>query len=174
MRHRNPPVNILVNNAGTIWRAPASRHSNEAWDTVLAVNLTAPFILAREIGATMVERRSGKILFTASLLSYQGGVFVPGYAAAKSGIAGLTRALANEWAVSGVNVNALVPGYIETDNTASLRADATRANSILERIPAGRWGFPSDLAGAAVFLCSSASDFIHGALVPVDGGWLSR
>ncbi|MDI1466212.1 SDR family oxidoreductase [Catellatospora sp. KI3] len=171
-RHR--PVDILINNAGTIARAPAAVHSDEDWDRVLAVDLTAQFILAREVGRSMLARGTGKIVFTASLLSFQGGITVPGYAAAKSGVAGLTRALANEWAPYGVNVNAIVPGYIATDNNQALRDDPDRNAAILERIPAGRWGTPADLAGVAVFLASAASDYVHGTLVPVDGGWLSR
>jgi 2-dehydro-3-deoxy-D-gluconate 5-dehydrogenase len=168
------PVDILVNNAGTIARAPAAEHSDADWDHVLAVNLTSQFILTRELGREMLARGRGKIIFTASLLSFQGGVTVPGYAASKSGIAGLTRALANEWASRGVNVNAIVPGYIATDNTQPLRDDAARDAAILGRIPAGRWGQPEDLGGAAVFLASAASEYVHGALIPVDGGWLGR
>ncbi|WP_155370702.1 SDR family oxidoreductase [Catellatospora vulcania] len=168
------PVDVLVNNAGTIARAPAAEHSDEDWDHVLAVDLTAPFILAREVGREMLARHSGKIIFTASLLSFQGGITVPGYAAAKSGIAGLTRALANEWAARGVNVNAIVPGYIATDNNQALRDDPQRNAAIVDRIPAGRWGAPADLGGVAVFLASAASDYVHGTLVPVDGGWLGR
>jgi 2-dehydro-3-deoxy-D-gluconate 5-dehydrogenase len=167
-------VDVLVLNAGTIRRAPAARHSDEDWDHVLAVNLTAPFLLARELGRHMLERGHGKIIFTASLLSFQGGITVPGYAAAKSGVAALTRALANEWAAGGVNVNAIAPGYIATDNTAALRADPARDRAILERIPAGRWGTPQDLAGATVFLASAAADYVHGVVLPVDGGWLGR
>jgi 2-deoxy-D-gluconate 3-dehydrogenase len=168
------PADILVNNAGTIARAPATEHSDADWGRVLQVNLTSQFVLARAIGRTMLERRRGKIVFTASLLSFQGGVNVASYTAAKSGIAGLTRALANEWAPYGVNVNAIAPGYIETDNTAALRADPKRSQAILERIPAGRWGVPADLRGAVVFLASRASDYVHGTVLPVDGGWLGR
>jgi 2-deoxy-D-gluconate 3-dehydrogenase len=167
-------VDILVNNAGTIKRAPAAQHTDDMWDEVLAVNLSAQFVLSRELGRAMVARGHGKIIFTASLLSFQGGVNVPGYTAAKSGLVGLTRALANEWAPHGVNVNAIVPGYISTDNTQALRDDASRNTAILERIPAGRWGRPDDLAGAAVFLSSPAADYVHGAALPVDGGWLGR
>ncbi|MFC0529329.1 SDR family oxidoreductase [Phytohabitans kaempferiae] len=167
-------VDILVNNAGTIRRAPAAQHSDEMWDEVLAVNLSAQFVLSRDIGRGMVARGHGKIIFTASLLSFQGGVNVPGYTAAKSGLVGLTRALANEWAPHGVNVNAIVPGYVATDNTQPLRDDPSRNTAILDRIPAGRWGRPDDLAGAAVFLASPASDYVHGAAIPVDGGWLGR
>jgi len=174
LREHAPAVDILVNNAGTIRRAPAAQHSDEDWDHVLEVNLSAQFVLARELGRAMVERGSGRIIFTASMLSFQGGVTVPGYAAAKSGIAGLTRALANEWAGRGVNVNAIAPGYIATDNTQALRDDPGRSRSILERIPAGRWGEPGDLAGAVVFLASDAARYVHGAVIPVDGGWLAR
>ena len=167
-------ADVLVNNAGTIARAPAAQHPDEAWDHVLAVNLSAQFRLSREIGAAMLARGSGKIIFTASLLSFQGGVNVPGYTASKSAIAGLTKALANEWAGRGVNVNAIAPGYIATDNTRALREDPDRSQAILDRIPAGRWGQPEDLAGAVVFLASSAADYVHGAVLPVDGGWLGR
>ncbi|MEU4215105.1 SDR family oxidoreductase [Actinoplanes sp. NPDC026623] len=168
------PVDILVNNAGTIRRAPAAEHTDAMWDEVLAVDLSAQFVLSRDLGRGMVARGRGKIIFMASLLSFQGGVNVPGYTAAKSGLIGLTRALANEWAPHGVNVNAIVPGYIGTDNTRALRDDPGRNTAILERIPAGRWGVPGDLAGAAVFLASPAADYVHGAAVPVDGGWLGR
>ena len=165
---------ILVNNAGTIERAPAVDHPLESWDRVLEVNLSSQFVLTQLVARPMLERGSGKIIFTASLLSFQGGINVPGYTASKSGIAGLTKALANEWAARGVNVNAIAPGYIATDNTAALRGDPSRARSILERIPAGRWGAASDLGGAAVFLASAASDYVHGVTLPVDGGWLGR
>lgn len=168
------PVDILVNNAGTIERAPAAQHPSEAWDRVLQVNLSSQFLLTQAVGRGMLARRRGKIVFTASLLSFQGGITVPGYAASKSGIAGLTRALANEWAGHGVNVNAIAPGYIATDNTAALRADPERSRSIVERIPAGRWGEPGDLGGAVVFLCAPASDYVSGVVLPVDGGWLGR
>lgn len=168
------PIDILVNNAGTIARAPAVEHDDASWDTVLQVNLTAPFILSREIGRTMVERGSGKIIFTASLLSFQGGIKVPSYTASKSAIAGLVRALSNEWAPHGVNVNAITPGYIATDNTHALRIDPERNTQILERIPAGRWGEPTDIEGATLLLASHASDYICGAIIPVDGGWLAR
>ncbi|MFL0711281.1 MAG: SDR family oxidoreductase [Microcella pacifica] len=171
---RTDEVDILVNNAGTIRRQPAAEHSDEYWDQVISVNLTSQFVLTRAIGQFMLSRARGKIIFTASLLSFQGGVFVPGYAAAKSAIVGLTKALANEWAASGVNVNAIAPGYIATDNTAALRADAERSAEILSRIPAARWGEPSDLQGAAVFLASPASDYVNGVTLPVDGGWLGR
>ncbi|MDG9677173.1 2-dehydro-3-deoxy-D-gluconate 5-dehydrogenase KduD [Micromonospora sp. DH14] len=168
------PVDILVNNGGTIARAPAAEHPDEMWDQVIEVNLSSQFILSREIGRTMVERGRGKIVFTASLLSFQGGITVPGYAASKSGVAGLTKALANEWAAHGVNVNAIAPGYIATDNTQALRDDPDRNQAILGRIPAGRWGRADDLGGATVFLASSASDYVNGVVLPVDGGWLGR
>lgn len=169
-----PPVDILVNNAGSILRAPAAGHPDAYWDEILAANLTAPWMLAREIGRAMLERRSGKIIFIASLLSFQGGILVPSYAASKGGVAQLVKALANEWAQHGVNVNAIAPGYIATDNTAALRADPERNPAILARIPAARWGEPADLAGAAVFLASRASDYVHGSILAVDGGWLGR
>ena len=168
------PVDVLVNNAGTIERAPAAQHPLDLWDKVLTVNLSSQFRLTQAVGAAMIERGHGKVVFTASLLSFQGGVNVPGYTAAKSGIAGLTKALANEWAPLGVNVNAIAPGYIATDNTTALRADPVRSRAILDRIPAGRWGEADDLAGATVFLASSASDYVNGVVLPVDGGWLGR
>jgi 2-dehydro-3-deoxy-D-gluconate 5-dehydrogenase len=168
------PVDILVNNAGSIARAPAAEHSDADWDRIIAVDLSSQFVLSREIGRGMVARGRGKIIFTASLLSFQGGINVPGYTAAKSGIAGLTRALSNEWAAHGVQVNAIAPGYIATDNTQALRADAGRNAAILDRIPAGRWGLAEDIGGATVFLASSASDYVTGAVIPVDGGWLAR
>jgi 2-deoxy-D-gluconate 3-dehydrogenase len=169
-----PRLDILILAAGTIERAPAIEHADELWDRVLDVNLTAQFILARGLGRRMVGEGSGKIVFVASMLSFQGGVTVPGYAASKGGIAQLTKALANEWAPHGVNVNAVAPGYIATDNTRALREDETRSRQILERIPAGRWGEPADVAGAFVFLSSRASDYVHGIVLPVDGGWLAR
>jgi len=171
---RARPVDILVNNAGTIRRAPADRHRDADWDLVLQVNLTAQFALARAIGGAMVARGHGKIIFTASLLSFQGGITVPGYTAAKHGVAGLTKALANEWAPHGVNVNAIAPGYIATDNTQALRDDPARSAAILDRIPAGRWGNADDLAGATVFLASDAAAYVHGTILAVDGGWLGR
>lgn len=167
-------INILVNNAGTIKRQPAAEHSDAYWDEVIAVNQTAPFILTREIGKRMIAEGSGKIIFTASLLSFQGGITVPGYAASKGAVAQLTKAFANEWAAKGVNVNAIVPGYISTDNTTALRADENRSRSILERIPAGRWGDPEDFKGPVVFLSSKAADYVHGTLLTVDGGWMGR
>lgn len=167
-------VDILVNNAGTITRRPAAEHGDADWDHVLATNLDAPFVLARELGQHMVTRREGKIIFIASLLSFQGGITVPGYTASKHAIAGVTKALANEWAASGVNVNAIAPGYMDTDNTEALRNDPARSRAILERIPAGRWGTPGDVAGAAVFLASNLADYIHGTVLTVDGGWMAR
>lgn len=167
-------IDILVNNAGTISRAPAAEHDDDQWDHVLEVNLTSAFRLSRAIGATMLARGRGKVIFTASLLSFQGGINVPSYTASKSGLAGLTMALSNEWSAQGVNVNAIAPGYIATDNTQALRDDADRKQAILERIPAGRWGEPGDLAGATVFLASQASDYVNGIVLPVDGGWLGR
>lgn len=167
-------LDILVNNAGTIDRSPALDVSEEAWDRVLAVNLDAVFHLSQAAGRLMVEAGGGKIINIASMLSFQGGVLVPSYAASKHAVAGITKALANEWAALGINVNAVAPGYIETANTAPLRADAQREQAIAERIPAGRWGRPTDVAATIVFLASSAADYVHGAIIPVDGGWLSR
>jgi 2-deoxy-D-gluconate 3-dehydrogenase len=167
-------VDILVNNAGTIERAPAAEHPLEFWDRVISVNLSSQFVLTQAVGRSMIERGHGKIIFTASLLSFQGGINVPGYTAAKSGIAGLTKALSNEWVGRGVTVNAIAPGYIATDNTQALQDDPDRSRAILERIPAGRWGTASDLAGATVFLASDASDYVSGITLPVDGGWLGR
>ena len=174
VRADNHRPDILVNNAGTIRRAPAAEHGDDIWDEVIDVNLRAQFILSREIGRDMIERGSGKIIFTASILSFQGGITVPGYTSAKGAIAQLTKALANEWASKGVNVNAIAPGYIATDNTQALRDDPDRSQSILDRIPAGRWGRPEDLAGPAVFLASSASDYVNGTILTVDGGWMGR
>ncbi len=168
------PIDILVNNAGVIRRTPAAEHSDEDWDIVIEVNLNAQFVLAREIGKRMIERGQGKIIFIASLLAFQGGITVPGYAASKGGIAQLTMALSYEWAGKGVNVNAIAPGYIETDNTTALRADPTRVKAILDRIPAGRWGRPEDLRGAVVFLASGASQYVNGTILTVDGGWMGR
>jgi len=170
----NEVIDILVNNAGTILRNPAVIHSDEFWDSVLEVNLSAQFVLTRALGAKMIEKGYGKVIFIASLLSFQGGINVPGYAAAKGGIASLTKALANEWASKGVNVNAIAPGYIETDNTEALRNDPDRSTSILQRIPANRWGKPDDFAGPAIFLASDASDYVHGTILTVDGGWMGR
>jgi 2-deoxy-D-gluconate 3-dehydrogenase len=169
-----PVIDILVNNAGTILRKPAVEHPDEYWDRVMEVNLNSQFVLSREIGKEMVRRGSGKIIFTSSLLAFQGGITVPGYAAAKGGVAQLAKALANEWAKAGVQVNAIAPGYIETDNTEALRNDPVRNPAILARIPAGRWGTVEDLQGAVVFLASSASDYVNGTLLTVDGGWMGR
>jgi len=167
-------IDILVNNAGIIKRQPAVDHSDEFWDSVIEVNLSSMFRLSRAIGAQMLERGSGKIINIASLLSFQGGITVPGYAAAKGGVAQLTKALANEWAPRGINVNAIAPGYMATDNTAALRDDPVRSRQILERIPAARWGTPADLAGAVIFLASPSSDYVNGQVLAVDGGWLGR
>ncbi len=167
-------VDILVNNAGIIRRAPAADFSDADWDAVLEINLTAVFRLSRAIGGHMLERGSGKIINIASLLAFQGGLWVPSYAAAKSGVAQITKALANEWAGRGVNVNAIAPGYMLTDNTKPLVADETRYRQITDRIPQGRWGTPEDLAGAAVFLASAASDYVNGHILVVDGGWMGR
>ena len=168
-------IDILVNNAGMIRRAPAAEYPMEFWDELIAVDLTAVFRLSQLAGRHMLERKAaGKIVNIASLLSFQGGILVPAYAAAKGGIAQLTKALANEWASKGINVNAIAPGYMATDNTAALRDDPVRNRQILERIPAGRWGEPEDITGAALFLCSSASDYVHGHVLAVDGGWLAR
>jgi 2-dehydro-3-deoxy-D-gluconate 5-dehydrogenase len=167
-------IDILVNNAGVIRRSPAAEFPIADWDELLAVNLSAVFRLSQLAGQHMLKAGRGKIVNIASLLSFQGGILVPAYAAAKGGVAQLTKALANEWAAKGINVNAIVPGYMATDNTLALREDPQRSRQILERIPAGRWGQASDLAGAAVFLCSSASDYVHGHLLVVDGGWLAR
>jgi 2-deoxy-D-gluconate 3-dehydrogenase len=168
------PIDILVNNAGTIYREPAAEHPDDEWDRVIEVNLNAQFILAREFGKEMLERGHGKVIFTASLLSFQGGITVPGYAASKGGIAQLTKALSNEWASQGVNVNAITPGYIATDLTAALQADPVRSQNILSRIPAGRWGTPDDFKGAIVYLSSEASNYVNGAILVVDGGWMGR
>ncbi|MDR2566381.1 MAG: 2-dehydro-3-deoxy-D-gluconate 5-dehydrogenase KduD [Bifidobacteriaceae bacterium] len=167
-------LDILVNNAGIIHREPATDHAAEAWRRVMAINLDAAFFLAQAAGRAMVAQGSGKIIFIASMLSFQGGILVPSYTATKHAVAGLTKAFANEWAASGVNVNAIAPGYMATDNTTALRADPVRSESILSRIPAGRWGTPADLAAIAVFLSAPASDYLNGAVVPVDGGWLVR
>ncbi len=174
VRAECPPVDILVNNAGTILRKPAVDHPDEYWDQVMRINLDAQFILSREVGRDMVGRGRGKIIFTASLLTFQGGITVPGYAASKGAIGSLVKALANEWAAKGVNVNAIAPGYIATDNTEALRGDPDRSASILARIPAGRWGEPDDFKGPAVFLASAAADYVHGTILTVDGGWMGR
>ena len=170
----HPVVDILVNNAGSVLRAPAAEHSDEYWDTIMETNLNAQFILSREFAAGMIERGSGKIIFTASLLTFQGGITVPGYAASKGGLGQLTKALANEWAGKGINVNAIAPGYIATDNTQALQDDPVRSEQILTRIPAGRWGNPDDFKGPVVFLASAASDYMHGHIMLVDGGWMGR
>jgi 2-dehydro-3-deoxy-D-gluconate 5-dehydrogenase len=167
-------VDLLINNAGLIRRSPSAMLSEADWDVVLEVNLSSVFRLAQVAGAHMLERGQGKIVNIASLLSFQGGLFVAAYAASKGGVAQLTKALANEWAARGVNVNAIAPGYVRTENTTALQNDATRSRQILERIPAGRWGEPADIAGAAVFLCSRASDYVHGHVLTVDGGWMGR
>jgi len=167
-------IDILINNAGTIKRAPAAEHADELWDEVLAINLDAPFRLARALGGRMLEQGSGKIIFTASLLTFQGGINVPGYAASKGAIGSVVKALANEWGGRGVNVNAIAPGYIATDNTEALRNDPDRSVGILGRIPAGRWGNPDDFKGPTVFLASAAADYVHGTILTVDGGWMGR
>ena len=167
-------VDILINNAGIIRRSPAAEYSAEDWAQVIEINLNAVFRLSQLAGRKMLGQGSGKIVNIASLLSFQGGVFVPAYAASKGAVAQLTKALANEWAPKGINVNAIAPGYMATNNTTALRADPVRSRQILDRIPAGRWGTPEDLAGAAVFLASAASDYIHGHVLVVDGGWMAR
>lgn len=174
VKTENPIIDILFNNAGTSMRSPAASMPDDYWDKIIEVNLSSHFILSREIGKDMVARKSGKIVFTASMLSFSGGLFVPNYAASKGGIAQLTKALANEWAGAGVSVNAIAPGYIDTRLTKPLQEDQERNRTILDRLPAGRWGLPDDLKGVAVFLASAASDYVHGAIVNVDGGWLSR
>ncbi|MFT6856125.1 MAG: 2-deoxy-D-gluconate 3-dehydrogenase [Cyclobacteriaceae bacterium] len=170
----NEQIDILVNNAGTIMRKPAAEHPDEYWDQVIEVNLNAQFIISREIGKGMIAQGSGKIIFTASLLTFQGGITVPGYAASKGAIGQLTMALSNEWASKGINVNAIAPGYIATDNTQALREDTDRNESILSRIPANRWGEPEDFKGPLVFLASEASRYMNGSIITVDGGWMGR
>lgn len=170
----NLTIDILVNNAGAILRQPAAEHSDEFWDKVIEINLNSQFIISREIGARMIENGSGKIIFTASLLTFQGGIHVPGYAASKGAIGSLVKALSNEWASKGVNVNAIAPGYISTDNTEALRNDEDRNKTILDRIPAGRWGETDDFKGPVVFLASKASDYVSGTILTVDGGWMGR
>jgi 2-dehydro-3-deoxy-D-gluconate 5-dehydrogenase len=167
-------IDFLINNAGMIRRAPAVDYSDDDWDLLIEVNLSAPFRLSRRVGKLMIEQGGGRIVNTASLLAFQGGILVPAYAASKGGVAQVTKALANEWAGKGVNVNAIAPGYIATNNTAALRADPERSRQILERIPAGRWGEPDDIAGAAVFLCSDAARYVTGHVLVVDGGWMAR
>lgn len=174
VKQNHPSVDILINNAGMILRKPVSEHPDEWWDKVLSVNLDAQFILAREFGKDMIERGRGKIIFTCSLLSFQGGINVPGYTASKSAVGGLVKAFANEWAGKGVNVNGIAPGYVETDNTEALRNDPVRSKSILERIPAGRWGAAADFKGPVVFLASDAAAYVHGTILTVDGGWMGR
>ena len=174
VRADHPVIDILVNNAGMIRRHPAAEHPDEYWDEVIEVNLSSQFVLTRELGGSMVTRGSGKIIFTASVLTFQGGINVPGYAASKGGIGQLTMAFANEWAGKGVNVNAIAPGYTATDNTEAVRKDADRYRAILDRIPAKRWGTPEDFGGPAVFLASAASDYVHGTILIVDGGWMGR
>lgn len=171
---RCPRIDILVNNAGIIRRSDAVDFTEADWDAVMDVNLKSVFFLTQTIGRRMIEAGYGKVINIASMLSFQGGIRVASYTASKSAIAGLTRLLANEWACKGVNVNAIAPGYFITNNTRSLRSDDKRNQDILARIPAGRWGDPSDIGGAAVFLAAPASDYVHGAIVPVDGGWLAR
>lgn len=170
----HPRIDILINNAGTISRFPAADYPESEWDRLLETDLSSAFVLTQAVARPMLERRHGHIVFTASLLSLQGGINVVAYTAAKSAIAGVTKALANEWAGRSVNVNAVVPGYIDTDNTQALRADPARNAAILDRIPAGRWGTPADFVGITVFLSSAASDYLHGTVIPVDGGWLGR
>ncbi len=167
-------LDILINNAGIVLRTPAIDYSEKDWDAVLQINLKSIFFLSQAAARVMIPNGRGKIINVASLLSFQGGIYVPSYAAAKSGLAGLTKALANEWASLGVNVNAIAPGYIATDNTAALQADPVRNPAIVSRIPAGRWGQPEDLKGITLFLASAASDYVHGAVINVDGGWMGR
>lgn len=169
-----PAVDILVNCAGTILRREAAEHPDEYWDRIIEVNLSAQFVLTRELGKPMLERGAGKVIFVASLLSFQGGICVPSYAASKGGVAQLTKAFANEWASDGVNVNAIAPGYVRTDNTQALQNDPERSREILSRIPAGRWAEPDDFKGPVVFLASRASDYVHGHVLTVDGGWMGR
>jgi 2-deoxy-D-gluconate 3-dehydrogenase len=167
-------IDILFSNAGTIFRKPLAEHSDENWDEVIEINLNSNFILAREIGKEMLKRKYGKIIFTCSLLSFQGGVTVPGYAASKGGVARLVNAFANEWASQGINVNGIAPGYINTPLTVGLREDAARSKTILDRIPAGRWGTPEDFVGPAILLASDASSYMHGSIITIDGGWMGR
>ncbi len=174
VQDENPRIDILLNNAGTIMRKPAAEHPDEYWDSVLSLNLDAPFILARELGKKMIEQGGGKIIFTCSLLTFQGGINVPGYAASKGALGSLVKALANEWASKGINVNGIAPGYIATDNTEALRNDPDRSKSILDRIPAGRWGEGTDFKGPAVFLSSEAGSYVNGHILTVDGGWMGR
>jgi len=170
----HPRIDILINNAGHIMRKPAAEHPDEYWDTIIDINLNAQFIITREIGKRMVEQQYGKIVFTCSLLSFQGGINVPGYAASKGAVASLLKAFANEWAPHGITVNGVAPGYIATDNTTQLREDPVRSAAILSRIPANRWGTPEDMTGAYIFLSSPASDYVNGTIITVDGGWMGR
>lgn len=174
VKEENPPIDILINNSGIILRKPVEEHPDEYWDKVIAINLNAQFVLTREIGRDMLSRGSGKIIFICSMLSYQGGIHVPGYTASKSAIAGLVKAFANEWAERGVNVNGIAPGYIETDNTQAIRESSERSQAILDRIPAGRWGVPEDFIGPVIFLSSEAGNYVHGTILNVDGGWMAR
>ena len=174
VKSEHPVVDILINNAGTILRKPAAEHPDEYWDQVIEVNQNSQFILTREFGREMISRGSGKVIFTASLLTFQGGITVPGYAAGKGAIGQLTMAFSNEWASKGVNVNAIAPGYIATDNTEALRNDPDRSESILSRIPQGRWGTPEDFKAPVVFLASNASSYMNGSILTVDGGWMGR
>lgn len=174
IKNEHKKIDILVNNAGAIMRKPAAEHPDEFWDKIISINLNAQFILARELGKQMIENGCGKIIFTCSLLSFQGGINVPGYTASKSAVAGLVRALANEWGSKGICVNGIAPGYISTNNTEALRNDPVRNQSIVERIPVGRWGNPDDMKGPVVFLASPASDYVNGTILCVDGGWMAR
>jgi len=174
VKSNHPKIDILVNNAGNILRKPIAEHPDEYWDTIININLNAQFIITRELGKRMVEAKKGKIIFTASLLSFQGGITVPGYAASKGAIASLLKAFTNEWAAHGVNINGIAPGYVTTDNNTALREDEHRNEAILARIPAGRWGTPDDISGATIFLASSASDYVNGTILTVDGGWMGR
>ena len=174
VKAEHPQIDILFNNAGSILRRPAAEHPDEYWDRIIETNLSAQFVLAREFGKEMIARGAGKIVFTCSLLTFQGGINVPGYAASKAGVGELVMALSNEWAKSGVTVTGIAPGYLATDHTQALRDDPERSRAILERIPAGRWGTPEDFKGVAVFLASAASSYVNGAIYLVDGGWMGR
>ena len=174
VKAENSPIDILVNNAGMVLRKPAAEHPDEYWDEVLEVNLTAQFVMSREFGKDMIKKQSGKIIFIASLLTFQGGITIPGYAASKGGIGQLTMALSNEWASQGININAIAPGYIATDNTQPLIDDPVRNEAISSRIPQGRWGTPEDFKGPSVFLASEASNYMNGSIITVDGGWMGR
>jgi 2-deoxy-D-gluconate 3-dehydrogenase len=170
----NPAIDILINNAGTIMRAPAAEHPDEYWDKVIAINLDSQFVMAREIGKHMLQRGTGKIIFTCSLLTFQGGINVISYAASKGALGSVVKGLSNEWAGKGVNVNGIAPGYIATDNTKALQEDPVRNKAILDRIPANRWGTPEDFKGAVVYLSSAASSYVNGTILTVDGGWMGR